>query len=119
MALFDQFLKRRSIKRYAYKLGPRLKRKYGTRENYTLGQISSTISDLGLNQRYQAYAWAMYNNAVNEDALKLRLDDHLIDAFRNEIATVIFGTPCEFTTQNILQKGMGVKWGGGTQGINA
>lgn len=52
--------KEAAIKRYRKKLPAELAKRYGGKPPYTEAQVSKTVQDLRLNQRFIRYAFLMY-----------------------------------------------------------
>lgn len=69
MGLFRNWSRDRAAKRYARELPGRLVRSYGASERYTLAQIRAAVSNLNLDPRFIAFAYAAF--VPEEDFISL------------------------------------------------
>ena len=54
------FGEKHAIRKYHSKLPEELSRRYGGRGPYTEGQVTTTVKELGLSDRFVQYAYVMY-----------------------------------------------------------
>lgn len=113
--LFNWFLntkRRRAIKKYAKKLGPVLKKRYGKSKHYTPGQIKTATTKARLSHDHICYAYAMYMDKANFDTLHEELGKECnYNDMRNEIGTLCFSGDSNFSSSDVMS------YGGFTDGV--
>lgn len=114
MKIFRTHFLNRAIRSYIHKLGPSLLKRYGFREQYTVLQVSKTIRALKLDQKYLAYAVALYRQSESKNSMELfSLNQQLIDKLRSEIGNAIFSGNDKYTVQDVLRLTRSRGWQGG------
>jgi hypothetical protein len=65
--VFRSAVSRSAARKYARRLGPRLRRDYGASEHYTTGQIKAAVMSCQLPPRYISFGYAAF---MSEDAFR-------------------------------------------------
>ena len=100
---FSNLKRRRAIKRYAKKLGPVLKKRYGKSKHYTSGQIRTAVTKRRLSHNHICYAYAMYMDKPSFTKLHEELGKECdYDSMRNEIGTLCFSGDSNFTSSDAI-----------------
>lgn len=106
MEWISKFQRRSAIKKYALKLGPMLRQRYGASETYSAGQVKLTVEFTGLPSKYIHYGYAIYLSMEDFDTIQPELDqpcNYL--ATRQEIADVCFSGDAGFSVRRAISYG--------------
>lgn len=100
---FSNLKRRRAIKRYAKKLGPVLKKRYGKSKHYTQGQIQTAVTKRRLSHNHISYAYAMYMDKPSFNKLHEELGKECdYDSMRNDIGNLCFSGDSNFTSSDAI-----------------
>lgn len=106
-----------AAKTFVYKLGPELKQRYGGRDEYSQGQIETTLRELGIDTRFIAYAFALFRyHSTEEIAAKYRIYQEHLEVLRNEMLELFFSHKRAYSTADVLNHSIPIKWEDGYQG---
>lgn len=113
-----EFWRRRRLRKafnsYVQQLGPSLVRRYGPQDQFTVLQVQATVRDLKLDQRFLAYAVALYRHEVSEYTINvLKVDQAFLDVLRREIADSLFAGDVTYSAQAVLGLSKRAGWQGG------
>ncbi len=113
-----EFWRRRRLRKafnsYVQQLGPSLVRRYGPQDQFTVLQGQATVRDLKLDQRFLAYAVALYRHEVSEHTINvLKVDQAFLDALRREVADSLFAGDVTYSAQAVLGLSKRAGWLGG------
>ncbi len=67
MKFISNYVKKKAIKNYLYRLKYDLAKRYGKSHKYTSGQVNKTAQELNYNLQYICYAHAMYTSEKHFD----------------------------------------------------
>lgn len=109
----SNYRRRRNIKKYARKLGPLLKRRYGRSRFYSAKQIRTTVHSAGLPVQPICYGYAMFMDREDFDILHRELGETCnYDAMRQEIGEVCFSGNGQFSSSDVVTYGEASHSGG-------
>ena len=98
---------KKAFSSYVYKLGPSLKKRYGTQKQYTVCQIKRTANDLHLNAKHLPYAIALYRYEASKNTVNLyRIDQHFLNLLRQDVADSIFCGNTMYTVKDVFALSM-------------
>lgn len=116
-SLLEFFRKRKlqeAFKLYIHELGPALSNRYGLREQFTVMQVQATVEYLGLEDRFIAYAVALYRYEESDNTINLLgVDQLFLDQLRLEIAKSIFDGNERYNASDVLGLSKKTTWRGG------
>lgn len=103
MFLLHQIKKRFALKAYVTQLPLVIQKEHGKHKRYTEMQITDCVKSAGLNLAHISYAWAIFLDRADYDALK-RKNPYLGDyeALRREIGARFFNGKIDFDTHDIF-----------------
>ncbi|MEM1189734.1 MAG: DUF6559 family protein [Pseudomonadota bacterium] len=113
-----KFLRRhrlsKALDNFVMKLGPALTRRYGTREQYTVLQVSKTIQALKLSERHTAYAIAIFRHEESKNTISLfDMDQPFLNLLRKEIGDRYFDGNPHYSVSDVLRLSKSRGWQGG------
>lgn len=86
MNLFARFRHRSALRAYARKLGPELRKRYGSSKTYTVDQINAACKQAGLRIDYVRYGYAMFLSPKEHRDLGRRLEkEHDYQVLKAEV----------------------------------
>ena len=104
LAFFRRRKLRKSFSKYIHVLGPELVKRYGLQDQFTVMQVQTTIEHLKLDNRFIAYAVALYRYEESENTLEmLRVDQTFLDQLRSEIANSLFEGNTKYSSKKVLE----------------
>lgn len=104
---FSNLKRRRAIKKYAKKLGPTLKKKYGRSNYYSPGQIKTAASNANLSISHICVGYAMYMEKDAFDKLHQEMGEQCsYEGIRTEIGNLCFSGDNSFTTSDTMTYGV-------------
>lgn len=74
MNLLARYRHRSTLKAYARKLGPELRKRYGRSKTYTIDQINAACKQAGLRVDYVRYGYAMFVDPMEHRILRSRFE---------------------------------------------
>lgn len=102
MKIFENYKRKRAIKKYIGRLPFLLARDYGRSNTYTPKQVKSTIERSGLNTTFAFYGIVMFSSSEELMAYQNEVDEvYDIDTLRSEIADQHFGGNSSFNVTDI------------------
>jgi hypothetical protein len=100
---FSSIMRRRSIRLYARKLGPLLRKRYGYSRQYTGGQIRQTVASAGMPLAHICFAYAMFMSQKAFDTLHSELRETCdYQAMRQEVAELHFSGDSTFSVPDLM-----------------
>jgi hypothetical protein len=100
---FSSIMRRRSIKLYAKRLSPLLRKRYGYRRQYSGGQIRHAVTGAGMPTAHICFAYAMFMSQKEFDALHKELGETCdYQAMRQEIAELHFSGDSTFSVPDLM-----------------
>lgn len=88
--MFSELRKKRALKSYVSKLPALLRKSYGGVGPYTVGQVIKTVERYGLNQKYLAYACAIFVEKERFVAAYQHEADIAYEDLKQEVADKFF-----------------------------
>ena len=102
-SLIKHYQKHRAIKKYIRDLGPSLKKRYGTSEYYTEGQIRTTLEKYKIGGKYASYAYGLYLIPEDLGGILERLNESESSKnVRVYLASNYIGSSLEYSFSDIM-----------------
>jgi len=113
MKIINDFLKKRVINTYIYKMTPKLVKNYGPLDQFTVPQIERVAKECKLSMRYIPYAIALYRHEESNRTKNLyRIDQWFLDILKKEISMWFF-EGYKYKTRDVIKLSKPRVWRGG------
>lgn len=90
MKFIHRYRRNRAVKKYVLKLAPLLVKRYGTSDQYTVGQIERTIREFKFSMPFAAYAVALFRYEESFNTIKrYQLNQHALNQVRCELMLLL------------------------------
>ena len=115
MKILGRYRLNKVLDAYVKLLSPALKRRYGASDQYTALQISKTLRALKLNDRYVAYAIALFRHEESKNTIGLfNIDQAFLNKLRGELGVRYFEGRSSFDANDVLALTVSRGWKGGS-----
>jgi Family of unknown function (DUF6559) len=102
VGLFENYRKRRAIKKIARKLPPYLRRSYGKSKQYSPGQVRTAMDQTGCNVTCIYFGYAMFCSVGDFNQVHADMGEQCdYEAMHQEVADICFSGDTNFGTSDL------------------